>query len=437
MEPYYKSWQHSSHKDVSCIECHFPPGIGGKLRGKMLGLVQLAKYVTDTASPRPAAEISDASCLRSGCHETRLLMGRVEFHGIAFDHAPHLEEPQRGKKLRCTSCHSQIVQGQHMTVTLSTCFLCHFKGQKFNEGLGACTHCHQIPDKAFDLGGGVMFNHDLAYERGVDCSQCHGDLIRGTGEVPRDRCGFCHDREDHLKKIDDHVFIHDTHVTNHSVTCMACHMEIQHSKDRDKVAHAAADCASCHPNHHGEQVKMLQGTGGKSIADRAGVKESARLECRACHQSKEVSSTGSVLWKASLQVCANCHDASSAQRLEAYHKSLRSSLRAIDKAFERVSAALQEADLPPDQAIAAAAKFEQLRHDLTFLRVANGVHNVHYASKLTAALVAQISSLSRELKLPEPQIVLPERKAWEGGTNGKQHVPVSTGGGPPDSSRTR
>ena len=26
MEPYYASWQQSSHKDVSCIECHFPPG---------------------------------------------------------------------------------------------------------------------------------------------------------------------------------------------------------------------------------------------------------------------------------------------------------------------------------------------------------------------------------------------------------------------------
>ena len=51
MEPYYKSWQESSHKDVSCIECHFPPGFGGKVRGKMLGLVQLAKYVTNSAGP--------------------------------------------------------------------------------------------------------------------------------------------------------------------------------------------------------------------------------------------------------------------------------------------------------------------------------------------------------------------------------------------------
>ncbi len=54
MEPYYKSWQESSHKDVPCIKCHFPPGIGEKVRGKMLGLVQLAKYVTHSEGPRPA-----------------------------------------------------------------------------------------------------------------------------------------------------------------------------------------------------------------------------------------------------------------------------------------------------------------------------------------------------------------------------------------------
>jgi hypothetical protein len=139
MEPYYKSWAESSHKDVSCIECHFAPGLGGKARGKLLGLVQLAKYVTQSAGPRPAAEIPDKSCLRSGCHDTRLLSGRVQFQGIPFDHAHHVaeedeEDEELGDKpfahgdkqfirLRCTSCHSQIVQGKHMAVTTSTCFL--------------------------------------------------------------------------------------------------------------------------------------------------------------------------------------------------------------------------------------------------------------------------------------------------------------------------
>jgi len=249
MEPYYVSWQHSSHKDVSCIKCHFPPGVGEKVRGKMLGLVQLAKYVTASEGPRPAAEVPDASCLRSGCHETRLLSGKVEFEGVSFDHRPHLQELRRGKKLRCTSCHSQIVQGKHMTVTTSTCFLCHFKEGHFNEGLGACTRCHQIPKEEFDLGGGVTFHHDLAYERGVDCANCHGDLIRGEGEVPRERCGVCHNREDDLKRIDDHRFMHQKHVSDHKVDCLECHLAIEHSLDEARILHAASDSTSCHPDH--------------------------------------------------------------------------------------------------------------------------------------------------------------------------------------------
>jgi len=188
MEPYYASWKHSSHSHVSCIKCHFPPGAGEKIRGKMLGLVQLVKYVTSSEGPRPSAEVPDASCLRSGCHETRLLSGRVDFNGIPFDHRPHLNQARRGKKLRCTSCHSQIVQGSHMTVTQSTCFLCHFKEQQFNQGLGTCTRCHQIPEEKFDLGGGVTFDHEMVYQRNTDCKNCHGDLIKGNGQVPPERC---------------------------------------------------------------------------------------------------------------------------------------------------------------------------------------------------------------------------------------------------------
>ena len=28
MEPYYESWQRSSHSEVTCVQCHFEPGIG-------------------------------------------------------------------------------------------------------------------------------------------------------------------------------------------------------------------------------------------------------------------------------------------------------------------------------------------------------------------------------------------------------------------------
>ena len=380
MQPYYDSWQHSSHKDVSCIKCHFPPGAGEKIRGKMLGLVQLLKYVTATAGPRPAAEISDASCLR--CHPTRLLSGRVDFHGVPFDHGPHLTQTRRGKQLRCTSCHSQIVQGTHMTVTASTCFLCHFKGEPFNEALGTCTRCHQIPETKFDLGGGVTFNHELAYERGVDCANCHHDLIRGNGDVPLQRCKTCHNREHDLERIDDHVFLHQTHVTDHKVDCLECHTEIHHSLDPQRIQHAAADCKSCHPNQHGEQVDMFLGEGGKSIPTRHGGMAVAGLSCPTCHTEREVSPTGTVVWNASTAVCSECHDAAAVDRLRTYHGQLQDSLTSIENGLNQARDAVGTSDLDKARQEALRQELSGLELDLEFVRVGNSIHNIHYADSL-------------------------------------------------------
>lgn len=153
---------------------------------KFQALSQVAKYVTRTYSSKPYAEISDESCLRKGCHETRLLQGTATFkRGIKFDHKPHLTDMKRGKKLRCTSCHSQIVVGNHMEVTESTCFLCHFRGavvgREMNPIGGCGDKCHKAPEKDIKFGT-MTFNHkDFVGSRHVACQNCHLDAIQGTG----------------------------------------------------------------------------------------------------------------------------------------------------------------------------------------------------------------------------------------------------------------
>lgn len=419
MEPYYTSWEHSSHADVTCVKCHFPPGVGEKVRGKLLGLVQLAKYVTRTEGPRPAAEIPDASCLRSGCHETRLLSGRVDFQGIPFDHAPHLGQLQRGMELRCTSCHSQIVQGAHMTVTATTCYLCHFKSGFFNQGLGACTRCHQIPEKEFDLGGGVTFNHDLAYEKGVECASCHADLIRGKGEVPVERCTVCHNREDDLRRIDEFEFIHRTHVSEHNVDCLSCHLTIHHTLDPHKVANAAADCLSCHPDHHRTQVELLTGTGGRSVpAHLLGSMANVRIACPTCHVVRDVSPSGAVLMKATLQTCTTCHDASEVTDLESYNREIRDLLPQLASELERIRAALDASELPATRKSELAQTLSDLEYDVRFLAVGNDIHNSHYANVLLSTVRQQSQRIAEELEVEPPDVQLPERPSRLGGAAG-------------------
>ena len=153
MEPYYKSWQESAHKDVPCIECHFAAGLRqqgsrqdagagpvGQVRhqerGAPAGGRGARRQLPAVGLPRDPPALGPRRLSRASISITRRTWAKL----------------RRGKQLRCTSCHSQIVQGKHMEVTKSTCFLCHFKDEPFNEGLAACTHCHQIPDEGIRSG---------------------------------------------------------------------------------------------------------------------------------------------------------------------------------------------------------------------------------------------------------------------------------------------
>jgi len=231
MKPYVEAWRTSKHNQVPCVDCHYPPELRGTIWVKYQALSQVAKWATQTYSSKPFAEIEDASCLRSGCHESRLLRGKVVYkRGIIFDHQPHLEEVRRGRQLRCTSCHSQIVVGTHIEVTESTCFLCHFKGTKNGRELrpiAGCTGCHQ-PPKGDILVGSIRFNHEEMLRRGVACEKCHLNVIEGNGEAPRERCFTCHNQPEKLERYPDTPFIHDFHVATHNIECARCHTEIKH-----------------------------------------------------------------------------------------------------------------------------------------------------------------------------------------------------------------
>lgn len=81
MKPYVQAWKASKHNNVTCIDCHYPPELRGTIWVKYQALAQVAKWATQTYSSKPFAEVEDASCLRSGCHASRLLEGKVTSSG--------------------------------------------------------------------------------------------------------------------------------------------------------------------------------------------------------------------------------------------------------------------------------------------------------------------------------------------------------------------
>ncbi len=201
--------------------------------------------------------------------------------------------------------------------------------------------------------------------------------------------------------------MHQKHVADHKIDCLQCHLQIEHSLDKNKLVHAAGDCKSCHPDHHREQIEMLSGLGAKSIATRPNAMLTTRADCHTCHRTKVVSETGAVLWKGSEQACLMCHLPSEVERLRAYHEALRAALPELESGIQSAYKALAEAKLPDDRAAAITQELDRLQSDLAFVRKANDIHNIHYASKLIRALVEQLSEICRTLKAPQPKIQLP------------------------------
>jgi len=304
MEPYYKSWQTSTHKNVACVECHIPPGVTSEFRKKYEALSMVVSYFTGTYGTNPWTEIDDASCLR--CHERRLLAGKEVFHNVLFNHTPHLTEMRREKKLRCTSCHSQIVQGSHIAVTESTCFLCHFKGQQFNQGTARCTLCHEVPNKVITKDN-LSFDHSDVKRFNMQCSSCHASVIQGTGEVPRQRCNTCHNDMPRLARFGETDFLHRTHVSDHKIECTNCHMEIQH-KMVNNVAAASSACNTCHREGHSAARDLYSGIGGKGVQPMPSAMFQAGITCDGCHFLPQ-DKFGSQVAKANEVSCMSCHGA--------------------------------------------------------------------------------------------------------------------------------
>jgi hypothetical protein len=388
MKPFYQSWKESAHADIECSACHYPPGIRSFLRVKLEGLNQVLRYWTKLyVKSKPWAEIPDESCLRPGCHEKRLLEGRVEFKSVVFDHKVHLEDLRRGKQLRCTSCHSQIVQGAHITVTESSCFICHFKASEHYPQIASCSHCHLREDLGSEK---ARFNHAVVYENNFSCDKCHSQIILGDGAVPRENCYRCHFESDRLEKYDQTDLMHATHIASHKIECNQCHLEIQHKIVKD--IETIADCRTCHTGFHEAQKILYTGQGGKRVAHPVpNVMLEKGLSCKGCHMFHE--EAGGKLIKSDTLVsrekaCESCHGAGFDRILRNWQVSTGKKLAQIKGVYARA-----EGEIAASQS-AEKAKASQLLQEAAFnidvVDRGKAVHNMSYSQGLLQAAFRSI-----------------------------------------------
>ncbi len=369
MNPYYESWKTSSHSNIACVDCHIPPGPGAAIRKKYEALSMVTSYFTGTYGTNPWAEIDDAACLK--CHERRLLAGRELFGDVLFDHTAHLSGMRRGKDLRCTSCHSQIVQGSHIAVTESTCLLCHFKDQTAGEGLARCTLCHTVPDAVIEAGGST-FDHSSVSRLGMDCTGCHVRPEGSNGDVPRERCVTCHNDPERLGRYDETEHLHRTHVAEHKVDCQNCHLEIRHVGP-PRIPEAATGCDNCHRQGHSPQLNLYAGIGGRGVDPMPDPMYTAGVRCEGCHI--DIPGHEAEVRTASDVSCMACHGPAYRSIYESWTRDLAQRTRALSDQMTRTASAIGGE---------AATALADARFNLDFVTRGQGVHNVRYATALLA-----------------------------------------------------
>jgi hypothetical protein len=384
MDPYIEAWEQSSHRDVACVKCHYPPG--NEFETKLAALNQVVAYATGQYGTKFHAEIDDASCLRSGCHDTRLLPGPIVFQrNIKFDHSDHLGDEVRNIKLRCTSCHSQIVQGSHMTVTEITCFLCHFKGRVSPDEpqtQAFCLRCHGYPQEPVAVADST-FNHRDAIERGLRCQRCHLDTVRGDGFVEDRACLQCHADPEQLDKITDPQNVHKNHVTDHKVECFNCHSDIEHSI-YPTTENPIASCSMCHQGTHQGPRELYQGTGGYGVEDMPSPMYLGQVDCIGCHLMLQDHGDSSVLTGTiktfSEYACANCHDESYLEILQNWRVKLAADVRETKAVLERTERRVKQSsvELEDEQRVA----LEQARSNFNLVAYGIGLHNFEYSREL-------------------------------------------------------
>jgi len=420
MQPFYDSWKSSSHHDVECIKCHYPPNFQGAVKGKLRGIYQVVAYVSQAYKrSRPWAEIQDASCLRPNCHSVNIMADTtvVMYRGVRYQHAAHLEHPRRGTRLRCTSCHSQIVQGDHMVVTPSTCVLCHLRAggvlspAEQAAGKNGCQLCHAAP------GRGMPQQHPRPENLSVTCVQCHGGTVAGDGSVARERCFSCHWDQARLAQISDPTYLHEVHITEHSIECLNCHSLVEH---RVVLARnlAQVNCQGCHPNLHEAQQVLFTGHGARHVPSMPNPMFTRGVQCQSCHvyhTGVEFPQLGENV-VAREQTCERCHGQGFSQLLDRWNQLLRTRVGELRAMEATVRARLPRSDT------AGAALVDSARFNLDIIIAGKPVHNAVYAG---VVLDSTYALLKRAAATARPRVTLPPFHVTV--TTGAEKLPTACG----------
>ncbi len=438
----HDSWQASKHRDVSCVDCHYPPGsldvnipehekiprdeqtASGKkteMEYMQSELEVMSRLVTilnmDEPVVRKKPRIDDASCTTK-CH----LMSGVGKEGefwtkkitvaeseredkskrvIPYIHKTHFDDTKSvdGQEIHCTTCHQRETSQNHFEVNRQKCFLCHFKNATLNEGRAKCSLCHEIPTKSLQKKapepGAKLITHQTIEEDKVPCNSCHFQHIRGNGAVKQEKCRDCHDNEEPvMKEASNKKLMHEKHVAGQNASCFNCHEPIEHDKKADPLDIARKECQACHPDHHISQKILLTGPERGDVSEMPGMMFSVNTNCLGCHSDEKIVK-GEKVMQGDPRTCARCHVEKTAQMVDEWKSSVDKALTEAKELEKEADDALANAkDKAPDEKLKEAmAMFQEAKENVQLVEAGGGVHNQKYSVDLLDAAMGNFEDL--------------------------------------------
>jgi hypothetical protein len=412
IEKYFNTWESGKHNKIKCIECHsVPPAEKSSLEPKFKELGELYTYMstfTNHSTVRKQLSANDLSCTSSKCHPSTGIGKEGEYWTkkldyaqyeradkskglVQFTHDKHYDPKKQieGHPLHCTSCHQHETEKKHFEVAIEKCFLCHFKNTEFNIDRAKCSLCHEIPTKPLQSQKKEAkpdekpVTHKSMEEAKVGCQSCHLELIKGKGQVSREKCFNCHDKvEAIMMKVGNKKLMHQEHVAKQAAACFNCHQPIEH-KDRDFIDAGRETCTACHPDHHAYQEILLLGERRENIQETPGLMMSVKTNCLGCHL-EERTVKGEKVAHGSAKACAACHtekhEGMAKQWMDQVKEELESALDIEKEAEQAIKDA--EGKVSMEKLNEAKGMLQKGQENLRLVEYGGGVHNQKYSVML-------------------------------------------------------
>ncbi|MGB2809307.1 MAG: hypothetical protein WBC22_16315 [Sedimentisphaerales bacterium] len=404
--PYYGSWEKSSHSEVNCLDCHLQPGFAGYVKGKINGLAQAVDCIVGRVGTKPNATVQDISCLRSECHSTEELVSKdIDYHGIKFTHKNHVAKEVDGITISCGTCHSHFEGEEHFNVNNNVCFTCHFlKDNTSNKRLvqTSCQNCHEVPNMVIKRGL-VTINHAEFVSYSASCQDsCHKREIEKTTEVSGSVCLNCHSfsKGEQVNSIE----LHETHTNHEKVECFSCHGKVSHGQTEVLSVSEMIDCQNCHSDTHQVQ-RSIYATQHPMQDESTDLVLSpmflTHVECSGCHiervqrKSGTLDSFGTVA-KAVPRACDNCHKKGTGERyIPFWQGKIKGLYEQVRQKLDRLEEqAKLETDEQTAQALNDSVKQGRSILDSVLSDGSWGVHNLKY----TEAMLLKANKIITEVQ---------------------------------------